>query len=151
MSERIVFHNDGVDYLLRDKRFIRQVLGEIAASAGRTIGYLNIVFCSNSRILRINRQYLGHDYTTDIITFEGSPTGSIESDIFIGLEVVRANALRFNTGMPCELHRVMIHGMLHMCGYDDDTPEAQTRMRSGEDQWLDRLAQLMALSEKTSR
>lgn len=142
MQRNIFFHLDGVDYLLRDKSLIRTVIYEIATEAKRAINLVNIVLCSKRKIVAINREFLGHDYPTDIITFEDSPSGPIRADLFICLDVVRGNAARYDTVMPEELHRVIFHGILHMCGYDDDTPDNLIAMRAAEERWLSRFASL---------
>lgn len=98
---------------------------------------INCIFCSDKYLLKLNKEYLGHNYFTDIITFDNSTEkGMVEADIFISIERVMANAKKFKTGFNDELHRVMIHGALHLMGYDDKTPQKEKAMRQAEEYWL---------------
>jgi len=99
-------------------------------------GDITYIFCSDKEILRINKLYLNHDYYTDIITFDYSEKGRVSGDLFISLETVKTNSEKYKTKYEEELHRVMIHGILHLCGYDDKTPEEKKIMRSKEDDAL---------------
>lgn len=100
---------------------------------------LDIIFCSDSYLLDINRQYLQHDYYTDIITFNLAGTEDhTVGEIYISVDRVRENAVTNETGLMRELHRVMFHGVLHLCGFDDKTPEQKRRMTKAEDRELTR-------------
>ncbi|MCX6274447.1 MAG: rRNA maturation RNase YbeY [Bacteroidetes bacterium] len=102
-----------------------------------TVIDINFIFCSDKYLLKLNKEYLGHNYFTDIITFDNSKeNGIVEADIFISSERVMANAKKFKTGFRDELHRVMIHGALHLMGYDDKTAKAEKAMRQAEEYWL---------------
>ena len=105
----------------------------------REMGYLNVIFCSDPYILEINKTYLSHNYYTDIITFsyaEGSST-IIEGDIYISVDTVRDNAVRFSTTIQKELHRVIFHGVLHLCGFNDKNAKQQLMMTNKENEYLD--------------
>jgi rRNA maturation RNase YbeY len=106
---------------------------EVAAQYKKRVGAIAYIFCSDEKILRINRQYLQHDYYTDIITFDYSEGDEISGDLFISLETVKSNAEQFKTNYSDELARVMIHGILHLCGFNDKTPEEEQAMRKKED------------------
>ena len=101
------------------------------------LGEINYVFCSDEHLLKMNIEYLNHKTLTDIITFDNSDEhGVIEGDIFISIDRVRDNAAKFNADFDAELHRVLIHGILHLAGYSDKTPEQKAAMRKKEDAYL---------------
>lgn len=103
----------------------------------KQLGDLTIVFCSDEFLLGVNKQYLNHDYYTDIITFDYSEGGVVSGDLFISVDRVSENAADFGVVFQDELHRVCVHGVLHLCGYKDKTPEDENQMRKKEDQMLD--------------
>ncbi len=112
-------------------------LKKIAQNEKFEISELNYVFFTDEELLKINIEYLNHDTYTDIITFDNSSAnGKIESDIFISLERVEANAKKFNTTLENELHRVMAHGLLHLCGYKDKKKNDIEIMRKKEEACL---------------
>ncbi len=144
----IEYFNDDCNYRLRDKRRLRRWLREVARCEGlaRTdgaqafdIGHINYVFCSSARELEMNRRYLGHDYFTDIITFDDSDleAGIIAGDIYIDVETVADNAARYGSSPLDEMHRVMVHGVLHLCGQGDKTPDTERTMHELEDKYLE--------------
>jgi rRNA maturation RNase YbeY len=100
---------------------------------------LGFIFCSDDYLLKINQDFLKHNYYTDIITFDLSEPGTniISGDIYISVDTVRDNAQRFNTSIVRELHRVIFHGILHLCGYSDKTKAQQLIMREMEDKYLE--------------
>lgn len=102
-------------------------------------GVVTYIFCSDEEILRINRQYLNHDYYTDIITFDYTENGIVSGDLFISVDTVKSNSEKFGTVYEEELHRVMIHGILHLCGFADKTPEDEKVMREKENEALENL------------
>jgi rRNA maturation RNase YbeY len=123
---------------LKDRTRLKVFLEQLARKeAGKTIT-LNYVFCSDEELLQINRQYLQHDFYTDIITFDLSDSAAklIQSDIFISTDRVKDNARNLSITQNLELHRVIFHGLLHLCGYKDKTRADQKRMRSREDFYL---------------
>ena len=112
-------------------------LKQQAKREGYSVGELNFIFCSDEHILQVNKEYLQHDYYTDIITFDNSEkTGKLEGDIFISVERVADNASQVGTLPEQEMRRVLAHGLLHLCGYKDKTKEEATRMRLKEEEWL---------------
>ncbi|MDR2147180.1 MAG: rRNA maturation RNase YbeY [Tannerella sp.] len=115
------------------RRKISAWIKAIAAQNDKKVGDIAYIFCSDERMLEINQQYLKHDYYTDIITFDYSEKTMISGDIFISPDTVRSNAEKFGTGFENELYRVMIHGVLHLCGFRDKTPAEEKEMRRQED------------------
>ncbi|MDR0733726.1 MAG: tRNA uridine-5-carboxymethylaminomethyl(34) synthesis enzyme MnmG [Dysgonamonadaceae bacterium] len=105
-------------------------------------GAVTCIFCSDAEILRINRQYLNHDYYTDIITFDYTENGRVSGDLFISTDTVRSNAEKFGTIYEEELLRVIIHGVLHLCGFKDKTPEDKKIMREKENEALEKVNEL---------
>jgi probable rRNA maturation factor len=131
------FFSEDLDYTLKEKAKIRNWIKQTIVSEGRKLGELNFIFCSDSYLLQINQQYLNHDTFTDIVTFDNSDTpGVIYGDIFISLERIRENALKFKVGERDELHRIIIHGTLHLLGYTDKKKEDKALMTAKEDEYL---------------
>lgn len=113
-------------------RWIRQV----AASYGLKVGEVGYLFCDDRKILEVNREYLQHDYYTDIITFDYDDGDTINGDIVISLDTVRTNAAQFGKDYNEELHRVIIHGILHLCGINDKGPGEREVMEQAENKAL---------------
>lgn len=114
-------------------------INRVAAVYQKSIGGLTYIFCDDNRILEINRQYLQHDYYTDIITFDYTEEDEISGDIFISLDTVQSNSQLYKTQFMDELYRVIIHGVLHLCGLKDESETEQTMMRTAENQALEML------------
>ena len=114
-------------------------IDNVAKTYERKVGEIAYIFCSDQRILEINRQYLHHDYYTDIITFDNSLTHTINGDIFISLDTVLSNSQLQHTTYQQELHRVIIHGILHLCGVNDKGPGEREIMEAAEDKALNML------------
>ncbi|MEE1183603.1 MAG: rRNA maturation RNase YbeY [Paludibacteraceae bacterium] len=111
----------------------------VAASHGKTIGEIAYIFCSDPYILEVNKQYLQHDYFTDIITFDYTEGNKISGDLFISLDTVKSNSEQFGTDYYEELERVIIHGILHLCGFKDKEPADEARMREEENKAISSL------------
>ncbi len=124
------------------KQKINRWIKQTAHNYEKKVGEIAYIFCNNERILEINRQYLQHDYYTDIITFDDSTDSTISGDIFISLETVKSNAEDFSVDFEEELHRVIIHGILHLCGQDDITPELKAEMTRKENKALEELKKM---------
>lgn len=138
----ISFFSEGITFNLRSKLLVKKWLKQVAAQNGYTVGDMNYIFCSDDYLLDINKQYLGHDYYTDIITFDNrEEPGSerVDADIFISVDTVRANGQEYGEGFDREFHRVIAHGLLHLTGYDDLTQEQQEQMRQAENAALELL------------
>ena len=108
----------------------------VAASYGKKVGEIAYIFVDDEEILRVNREYLQHDYYTDIITFDYTEGDTISGDLFISLDTVRTNAEQFGKPYEEELHRVIIHGILHLCGINDKGPGEREIMEAAEDKAL---------------
>jgi rRNA maturation RNase YbeY len=115
-----------------DKTKVKNWIKAVAESYNRKTGDVSYIFCNDERILQVNNQYLQHDYYTDIITFDYSTDTIISGDIFISLDTVKSNSETFNTDFTEELHRIIIHGILHLCGNDDKTPALRAAMTEKE-------------------
>ena len=108
----------------------------VAASYGKKVGEVAYIFCDDEKILEVNRQYLNHDYFTDIITFDYCTDHIVSGDLFISLDTVRSNAEAFGKTYDEELHRVIIHGILHLCGINDKGPGEREIMEAAENKAL---------------
>lgn len=111
---------------------------ETAKAENSETGDINIILCHDDYIVEINKEYLSHDYPTDIITFDNSTPEAISGELFISIDTVKENAKRFDTDFESELHRVIIHGVLHLLGYKDKNDAEQAEMTRKEDFYLDR-------------
>ena len=107
-----------------------------AAEYGFAVGNINYIFCSDERELEVNREFLGHDYYTDVITFDYSTASTLNGDIFISLDTVRSNAEMVGVAYEQELLRIIIHGVLHLTGQGDKTPETKAEMTAKEEKAL---------------
>ncbi|MGN0037497.1 MAG: rRNA maturation RNase YbeY [Bacteroidaceae bacterium] len=132
----ITYQTDGVKMPAIKKRETTAWVKAVAASYGRKVGDIAYIFCSDERILEVNREYLQHDYYTDIITFDYDEDDRISGDLFISLDTVRTNAEQFGQPYERELYRVIIHGILHLCGIDDKGPGEREIMEAAEDKAL---------------
>ena len=124
-------------FQFKPKRLTSSWLKMVAESEIRKLGDINVIFCSDNYILDINQKYLQHDFFTDIITFDYCEDKTLSGDLFISVDSVRENSLFYKTDFREELLRVIVHGILHLIGYDDHTPEEQKLMRSKENYYLD--------------
>lgn len=133
----ISYQTDGVAMPAIKKRETTEWIKRVAAEYGKKIGDVAYIFCSDEKILEVNQQYLQHDYYTDIITFDYTEGDRIGGDIFISLDTVQSNAEQFAQGnYERELHRVIIHGILHLCGIDDKGPGEREIMEEAENKAL---------------
>ena len=147
----INYFNEDLKFNLKNKRIISRWLRNIVSKRGISIGQLNYIFCSDSYLLDINKRFLGHDYYTDVISFDYSSdfelqygTNSLSGDIYISIDSVQYNAETYKVAFEKELYRVMVHGLLHLLGFDDMTPELQKEMRAEEDKALNNLISLFS-------
>ena len=138
----IRYFQEDIRFELKQKMQNNRWLKMVAGSEMRRIGAVNIIFCSDDYILDINLKYLQHDYFTDIITFDYCEKDVLSGDLFISIDSVRENALYYGTQFADELNRVMVHGLLHLIGYDDHTEEEKAVMRQKENYYLEMKAAL---------
>jgi rRNA maturation RNase YbeY len=138
------------DTSLQERVFLPKGLNclvkEIGVEEKKKLGEICIIFVDGERILDINKQYLGHQYLTDVITFDNSGKGIVKGDIFICVEEVYRNAAFYQSGKEIELLRVILHGILHLCGYGDKTEHEKAGMRGREDFYL-QMAERMQLTD----
>lgn len=139
----ISFENEDVELKLKNKLILKKWIKQVAESYGYKTGDLTYIFCSDEKILEVNRQYLQHDYYTDIITFDYDEDGVVSGDMFISVDTVRTNAEQYAPSFDDEMHRVIIHGVLHLCGLKDKAPDDEKKMRAAEEKALAMLAALM--------
>ena len=132
----ITYNTDGVKMPSIKKRENTAWVKAVAASYGKRVGEIAYIFVDDEKILEVNRQYLGHDYYTDIITYDYCEGDVISGDLFISLDTVRTNAEQVGATYEEELHRVIIHGILHLCGINDKGPGEREIMEAAEDKAL---------------
>lgn len=132
----IRFTTDDTEMPALDERKIGKWIRSVAAEYGFSVGNINYIFCSDERELEVNRKFLGHDYYTDVITFDYSTPTTLNGDIFISLDTVRSNAEMVSTTFDHELLRILIHGVLHLTGQGDKTPETKVQMTQKEESAL---------------
>ncbi|MGN0221714.1 MAG: rRNA maturation RNase YbeY [Prevotella sp.] len=137
----ITYSAEGVKMPALKKRSTSAWIREVAARYGRKVGEIGYLFVNDEKILEVNREYLGHDYFTDIITFDYDEGEVISGDLVISLDTVRSNALLFGKDYDEELHRVIIHGILHLCGINDKGPGEREIMEAAENAALSLLPQ----------
>lgn len=133
----ITYSFEDIKFSFSHRRSNNNWLKAVAQSESRRIGSVNVIFCSDPYLLDINVKYLGHNYFTDIITFDYCEKDILSGDLFISVDTVRDNAEYYKTDFDEELHRVIVHGLLHLIGYDDHTEEDQKMMRYKENFYLD--------------
>lgn len=144
----INFFTQDLKFTLKNKTHVRTWLTTVAKKEGGAIEDLTYIFCSDAYLLNLNKKHLKHDTLTDIITFDNTASGSpslfqgggqgVVGDIFISVERVKENAEKFNVSRDHELHRVMVHGLLHLLGYKDKKPADKAQMTGKEDYYLKR-------------
>lgn len=132
----VAFYFQDTDFKLKHKTRIKKWLKLVAESEVYVLADISVIFCSDNYILDINQRFLQHDYFTDIITFDYTEGDRISGDLFISVDSVRENSLEYGTEFDDELHRVIVHGILHLIGYDDHTEDEIKVMRSKEDYYL---------------
>ena len=138
----ITYQTEGIPMPKIQRRKLSTWLKQVASGYGRKVGDIAYIFCNDDKILEVNQQYLNHDYYTDIITFDYDEDDTISGDIFISIDTVRSNAEERNIPFMSELHRVIIHGILHLCGINDKGPGEREVMESSENRALALLPEL---------
>ena len=130
----MISFNYETDFQLENETQFSDWISRVILSESKKEGDINYIFCDDEYILEINKQYLDHDYYTDIISFDYSVGNELNGDIFVSIDRVKENATDFNVTFDEELKRVIIHGILHYCGYKDKSDEDEALMRSKEDE-----------------
>lgn len=136
MKSSVFFHFEDLHFSLSNRKKIKAWLYICCAKEKKILGDLNYIFCSDNYLLQVNRKYLNHNYLTDVITFENTFSEEISGDVFISYDRIKDNAKAFRQNREDELHRVMVHGLLHLIGYSDKNPEQQKVMKAKEDFYL---------------
>ena len=139
------YYNDQTNFRLRDKRKIASWLKAVAQEEGYALGDVTYIFCSSEVHRKMNIDFIGHDYFTDVITFDYSDLkgeGIVSGDIFIDVDTVKDNARIYGATFTSEMHRIIVHGVLHLCGQKDKTPRAEKQMHRKEDKYLKLLSQM---------
>lgn len=135
----ITFHADNIEMPAIDFHKVEQWIKSTAAQYGYSVGELNYIFCDDEKILAVNREFLQHDYYTDVITFDYTTPSCLNGDIFISLDTVKSNAQEVDATEEQELSRILVHGLLHLTGQGDKTPETKAEMTRKEDLALSKL------------
>ena len=138
MKENIYFINNDILFTLRNKKKLREWIGYAVLEENKYTGTLTYIFCTDEYLLSINKKYLKSTYLTDIITFDYTEDKIISGDMLISINRVKENAKIFKTTFQHELMRVMIHGILHLCGYKDKTPKEKELMKEKEEYYLNK-------------
>ncbi|MEJ6681715.1 MAG: rRNA maturation RNase YbeY [Flavobacteriales bacterium] len=136
MSKTIFFHNADTSYLLKNKRLISSWITSAIIEEEKRLKEISYVFCTDDYLININQKHLNHDTYTDIITFDYTEDGNITSEIYISVDRVRENAKNLGVETLDETHRVIIHGVLHLCGYNDKSELQAQEMRNKENYYL---------------
>lgn len=139
----IIYQNEDVKFPPVKRRLVSKWIKETVKSYNKKVGDISYIFCSDERILEINNEYLQHDYYTDIITFDYSEGDVISGDIFISLDTVKTNSEKFKTNYIEEIHRIIIHGVLHLCGINDKAPGEREYMTECENKALENLKNII--------
>ncbi len=132
----INFNFDETSKLTFPKNTIKSWIKSVIQSNNYKVGSISYIFCTDDYILRVNKEYLNHDYFTDIITFNYNEDKTLSGDLFISVDTVKTNAQEYGVTFDKELYRVMIHGVLHLIGFDDISDELQQEMTQKEDEAL---------------
>lgn len=133
---KIDFFFEDTEPLKLKKTHIKKYVKHLIDSEIKKTGDISVIFCSDKYLLDMNKKYLKHNYYTDIITFNYVEGDTISGDLFISIDRVKENALKFHSGWKKELYRVIFHGILHLVGYNDKTPEESKKIREKEDMYL---------------
>ena len=136
MSKTILFHNADTSYILKNKRIISSWITDTIKEEEKQLEEISYIFCTDDYLLKINQEHLNHDTYTDIITFDYTENGIISSEIYISVDRVRENAKNLGVAALDEMHRVIIHGVLHLCGYKDKSDLQSQEMRGKENYYL---------------
>lgn len=136
MSQSIHFHQEDISFQIQNIKALRSWIADSIFKENKSVGQLNFIFCSDNYLLKINKKYLDHDFFTDVISFDHSEENHISGDIYISIDRVKENATEFGCSLKDELHRIIIHGLLHLLGYSDKTQELKATMKEKEDFYL---------------
>jgi probable rRNA maturation factor len=134
---KILIFYDDVSYRFRSGKKIKKLIENIVTSERFIPGEINIIFTCDKKLIKINRQFLKHNYFTDVISFSYNQEKIINGEVYISLDTVRGNAINYNISLKKEILRVIIHGVLHLCGYEDEDETKRLVMKGKEDIWIE--------------
>ena len=135
----VFFHNEDVDFPIQQKNKKKRWLKDVIEHLDFKLGNISVIFCSDDYLLSLNKKHLNHNYYTDVITFNYCSNKTISGDIFVSVDRVRAFSIDTNTSFLSEINRVIVHGVLHLCGFNDKKPDEILKMRKLEDLYLTKL------------
>jgi len=127
---------DNVSYKFKSWQKFKRLVDELIRNEGKVVGEISFIITSDDYLRNVNKEFLNHDYFTDVISFNYSSEGNIAGEIYISEDTVRRNSIEYNVEFENEMLRVMIHGILHLVNYDDETDEKRQEMRRLEDKWM---------------
>jgi probable rRNA maturation factor len=133
---------DNINFRIKGWRKIRELLDKVISEEGKVSGDLNFIITNDVSLKEINKQFLQHNYFTDVISFDNSIENEISGEVYISLNTVKMNSINYNVSLRQEILRVMVHGVLHLCCYNDNTEEERGEMRKKEDYWLNTYDQM---------
>jgi probable rRNA maturation factor len=134
----IKIYYDEVEYRLKKTRIVKNLIIEVIRSENKIPDDLSFIFTGDKDMMELNKEFLNSDYLTDVITFNYNEKSKIRGEIYMNVDAVRRNSIKYKVNLENEIIRVMIHGVLHLSGYDDRTEEEKERMRKVENQWLEK-------------
>lgn len=135
-KSKVCFFFQGVKPSLTNRTKLKRYIQSIFKKEGKELESINYIFCTDKTVLEINRQFLLHDFYTDIITFDLSESNAITAEVYISIDRAKENAAQIGVSIKSELHRVIFHGVLHLCGYKDKSKEEKEKMREKEEYYL---------------
>jgi probable rRNA maturation factor len=127
---------DGIKYRLKNSRKILKIIEKVIGEYRKPNGNLSFIFMDNEGLISINKEFLQHNYFTDVIAFDLSENDILEGEIYLSIETIKQNSINYKVSFKEEIFRVMIHGTLHLCGYNDNTSDERNEMKKLEDYWL---------------
>jgi len=145
-KSKVCFFFQEVTVSLAGRSVLKNFILRVFKQEGKNLDFVNFIFCTDKVLLKINQDYLNHDFYTDIITFDLSKNRSIQAEVYISIDRVRENAQKLGVSFKSELHRVIFHGVLHLCGYNDKTKEEKKNIRVKEDHYLNKYNLELSLS-----
>lgn len=137
-KSKVCFFFQDVKISLANRTVLKKYIGSIFKKESKQLESLNYIFCSDKAMLELNRNYLKHDFYTDVITFDLSDSAAVRAEIYISIDRVRENSIKMGVSFRSELHRVIFHGLLHLCGYNDKSKTEKKKISEKEDFYLKR-------------